>query len=171
MLFYKLSYALCYILCFLCLFFVVSSVCLSIVCLVCLSRVCYSTNHHQFLYILSMMFVIVLNVCLHKQIGFADFLKCCCRIFFLLSPFFNVNFGFEATKLPLKYNDLLIFLTLLQDLTSISQMIPKTKQNIDYKYTKMSIEFFSSLNSEDNLILSPRLLFVTENEVKIWSFF
>ena len=106
-----------------------------------------------------------------QQIAFADFLKCCCRIFFLLSPFFNVNFGFEATKLPLKYNDLLIFLTPLQDLTSISQMIPKTKQNINYKYTKMSIEFFSSLNSEDNLILSPRLLFVTENEVKIWPFF
>ena len=91
--------------------------------------------------------------------------------FFLLSPFFNVNFGIETTKLPLKYNDLLIFLTLLQDLTSISQMIPKTKQNIDYKYTKISIEFFSSLNSEDNLILSPRLLFVTENEVKIRPFF
>ena len=102
---------------------------------------------------------------------FADFLKFCWRIFFLLSPVSNVNLKFEAPKVPLKYNDLLIFLLTLKVLTSISQMVLETKQNINFKPLKVLIENFLSSISRDKKILSPRLLFVTENEVKIWPFF
>ena len=59
----------------------------------------------------------------------------------------------------------------LQVLTSISQMVPKTKQNINSKHMKMLIENFLSFISRDKNILSPRLLSVTENEVKIQSSF
>ena len=59
----------------------------------------------------------------------------------------------------------------LQVLTSISQMVLETGQNINSKPIKMLIENFLSSISRDKIILSPRLLSVTENEVKIWSFF
>ena len=60
---------------------------------------------------------------------------------------------------------------MLQFLTSISQMVPKTKQNINSKPIKMLIENFLRSISRDKRILSPSLLFVTENKVKIRSFF
>ena len=60
---------------------------------------------------------------------------------------------------------------MLQFLTSISQMVPKTKQNINSKHMKMLIENFLSFISRDKNILSPRLFSVTENEVKIQSSF
>ena len=63
------------------------------------------------------------------------------------------------------------YLSTLQVLTSISQMVLETEQNINSKPIKMLIENFLSSISRDKIILSPRLLSVTENEVKIWSIF
>ena len=50
-------------------------------------------------------------------------------------------------------------------------MVPETKQNINSKHIKMLIENSLSSISRDKNILSPRLLSVTENEVKIQSSF
>ena len=50
-------------------------------------------------------------------------------------------------------------------------MVPRTKQNINSKHMKMLIENFLSFISREKNILSPRLLSVTENEVKIQSSF
>ena len=106
-----------------------------------------------------------------QQNGFADFLKFYWRIIFLLSLFLSKNFEFVTLKVPLKYNYSLISLPPLQVLTSISQMVPETKQNINSKHIKMLIENFLSSISRDKNILSLKLLSVTENEVKIQSSF
>ena len=49
-------------------------------------------------------------------------------------------------------------------------MILKTKPNIKYKYSNMSIETFLNFNLGDNMILSPQLLSVTKKDVKFGPF-
>ena len=60
---------------------------------------------------------------------------------------------------------------MLQVLTSISKMVLETEQNINSKPIKVLIENFIDSISRDKIILSPRLLSVTENNVKIRTFF